>query len=414
MTIRVRNSTRRALAAAVAGAGILIGAGCAHSTSALEGELRPTDVGRATPPAAPPFVETDEASSAELEHARAQGNALRKELEWVRREESAASGDVAAGPYVVTYLITPADDYYDLEAAIASRPAHHDVVEPGAAHVGVVIRDAADGRLVQGLGVRAILIPRGERRGDGAILRFGWHPILNRYGENMVLPTQPFTLRLVIAPPTYARHDSVNGNRFADSVIAEFADVTVSRDSLTDAVRRFALGESRGATELARGEGDAVRRSVDAMSARATGRGAQQRSGDYEITLAASRAKPFWSMRRGELHFDALSPDDTSNAHLDIVVREAATGRVMSGLDVRTTILDSRHREIGTYSAGFMWHPWLLHNGVNVRVPSTGRYTVRIRANAPEFRRYGSMAGRRFTRPLDAEFTNVRIVAAGK
>jgi len=157
-----------------------------------------------------------------------------------------------------------------------------------------------------------------------------------------------------------------------------------------------------------------VRRSVDAMSARSAGRGTQQRSGDYEVTLTTTRAKPCWSVRHGELHFDALSASDTSNAHLDIVVREAATGRVMSGLDVRTTILDSRRREIGTYSAGFMWHPWLLHNGVNVRVPGTGRYTIRLHANAPEFRRYGSMAGRRFTRALDAEFTNVRIVTAGK
>ncbi|HEV2642045.1 MAG TPA: hypothetical protein VGT98_05040, partial [Candidatus Elarobacter sp.] len=343
MTIRARNAAHRTWLAAVLGAGVLMGSGCAHSTSALEGEMRPIDGGRATPPAAPPFVETDEATTAQLEHVRAQGDAFAKELEWVRREESAASGDLAAGPYVITYLVTPVDDYYDLEAATASLPAHHDVVERGAAHIGVVVRDAADGRLVQGLAIRAMLVPDGERGGTSATLRFGWHPILNRYGENVVLPSKPFTLRLVIAPPTYARHDSVNGRRFADSVIAEFANVTVPRDSLAGAARRFASGEPRSATELARGEGDAVRRSVDVMLARTTTRGTQ-RVGDYEVSVTTSRAKPQWAMRRGALQYDALSADDTSNAHLEVVVREAATGRVMSGLDVHATVLDARGR----------------------------------------------------------------------
>jgi hypothetical protein len=146
------------------------------------------------------------------------------------------------------------------------------------------------------------------------------------------------------------------------------------------------------------------------LGARSSGSGKTQRVGDYEVSLATSRAKPSWVMRNGVLRFAALSPDDSTSAHLDVMVREAASGRVMSGLVVRATVLDARRKEVGTFPATFMWHPWLLHYGASVKVPSTGRYTIRIHADAPEFRRYGSTAGRRFTRALDAEFTGVRIV----
>ncbi|HEY5085964.1 MAG TPA: hypothetical protein VII66_01270 [Gemmatimonadaceae bacterium] len=367
-----------------------------------------------TPPVMPPFQAGDEATSAQLEHALDEGKAVQREVEWVEHEEAAASGEIAAGEYLVTYLITPADDYYDLEAAQSNFPAHHTTVSPGSAHVAVVVRDAADGRIVQGLNVRATL--RSENAGvtRTAILPYGWHPILNRYGENVILPASPFTLSVHIGMPTYRRHDHTNGDRFKGDVIARFAHVAVSGDSLAAAAERLARGDSRESKELAHSEGAAVERSLAEMlhSGRATG--SQVRSGDYTVAVAVRRARGYWEARNGKLAY--VTPDSNVGpiAHIDVLIRDEATRRFVPGLRVRAMILDSRRREIDTYLMPFMWGPWMNHYGLNVPVPRGGRYTIRVRADAPSFRRYGSTALKEFNHAINVELHNVWLVTAEK
>jgi uncharacterized protein involved in high-affinity Fe2+ transport len=96
------------------------------------------------------------------------------------------------------------------------------------------------------------------------------------------------------------------------------------------------------------------------------------------------------------------------------MVRDAATGRIVPELKVRTTILNSGREAVGTYSLPFMWHPWVSHYGMNVPAPGIGRYTIRVRSDAPSFRRYGGAALKRFNRAVDVEFRGVRFVTAGK
>lgn len=371
----------------------------------------PADV--VTPPMMPPFRESDEATAAQLGRALDEGNAARGEVEWVEREEAVASGDVAAGEYLVTYIITPADDYFDLEAAQSNFPAHHTTVLSGSAHVAVVVRDAADGRMVQGLSVRATL--RSENGNDKrtATLPYGWHPVLNRYGENMILPAGPFALSVRIEMPAFKRHDSTNGDRFKGNVIARFTHVTVSPDSLAAAAQRLAHGDSRDAIDLARREGDAVDRSlVEVLHEGANG--SQLRTGDYRVAVLIHPARGYWNSQGGKLSY--ISPDGSLGpaAHIDVSIRDATTGRLVPGLNVRVTILNSRKKEIDTYALPFMWHPWINHYGLNVPTPAPGRYTIRVRAEAPAFRRYGSTALKRFNRPVDVEVRDVRFAPAEK
>jgi len=366
-----------------------------------------------TPPAVQPLQESEDATSSQLERALDEGNALGREVEWVEAEEAAASGEMAAGEYLVTYLITPVDDYYDLEAAQSNLPAHHTTVVPGSAHVSVVVRDAADGRMVQGLDVRAVL--HAEDSGDerSVLLPFEWHPILNRYGENLILPSSPFTLRVYIAMPTYARHDHSNGDRFTRKVMASFPHIVVSSDSLASASERLARGETRKTAALARGEGDAIDRSLTEMLRRADVSGSQVRSGDYKVALTVQAARGAWDDRNGELRYESPNNNIGPVAHLDVSIRDAVTGRFIPGLEVRATILDSRKREIDTYLMPFMWHPWMNHYGLNVPVPGKGRYTVRIRADAPAFRRFGNTALRKFNKVIDVTVRNVRFDIVG-
>ncbi len=399
---------------------IVLTGGCATRSAQVEqavpveSEASSIPIDATTPPSMPSFLESDEATSAQLGRALDEGNAARGEIEWVEREEAAASGDAAAGEYLVTYLITPADDYYDLEAAQSNFPAHHTTVSPGSAHVAVVVRDAADGRMVQGLSVRATLRSESGDEQQTATLPYGWHPVLNRYGENMVLPTSPFTLSVRIAMPMYQRHDSINGDRFKGNVVASFTHVTILPDSLAAASQRLARGDSRTAINLARLEGDAVDRPLVAMLRGADANGAQVRSGDYIVAVLLQPARGYWTTRRGKLDYNSANSSVGPVAHLDVSIRDAVTGRFLSGLTVRATILNSRKKEIDTYAMPFMWHPWMSHYGLNVPSPGLGRYTIRVRAEAPTFRRYGSTALRKFNKPIDVEIRGVRFVATEK
>ena len=361
-----------------------------------------------------PVRESVEADAVQLGRAAAEGNAVTREIEWVRRNHAVASGEVRAGQYVVAYLITPADDYYDLEAAQSDLPAHHTTVLPGSAHVGVVVRDAADGRVVPGLDVSATLrAARGTGTAAGgtrsAVLPYGWHPVLNRYGENVVLPSNSFALSVRISMPRYARHDSVNGKRFGEDVIASFARVSVPPESLAVASERLARGDAGGGAALARSEGGASDRSLTELLRSAGVSGSQARSGDYRVTVLVQRPRGLWQVRDGGLRY--VDPDGNAGpaAHIDVVVQEAASGRFVQDLKLRATILDSRRKKTGSYTLPMMWHPWMNHYGLTVSVPASGRYSIRVRAVAPAFRRYGGGAAKQFNRPLDVTVHGVRL-----
>ncbi len=408
------------IVALVSASAIAISVSCASHTGT--GEATPKDAPKtepsarvvpttiATPPVMPPFKVSDEATSAQLERAVDEGNAVGRELEWVKREEAVASGEMAAGEYVVTYMITPADDYYDLEAADSKMPAHHTTVMPGSAHVAVVVRDAADGRMVSGLTVTASLSSgtvRGQRR---EILPFGWHPILNRYGENIVLPANPFTLTVHIGMPKYPRHDRVNGDRFVGDVVARFANISVSLDSLAAAAQRLARGNTRDAIDLSRQEGTPVTSALAFESKNSPTHVSQRRVGDYTVSVVFERARGAWQLQAGKLAYATPTSSIGAVNHIEISIRDAATGRLLPGLNVRATILDSRKREIDTYAMPFMWHPWMSHYGLNVAVPGNGRYMIRVRAEAPAFRRYGSSALKAFNSAIDVEMRGLRFV----
>ena len=380
-------------------------------TRTVDSGLHVLPIAAVTPATMPPFETSENATPAELERALDEGKAVRRELEWVEREEAVASGEMAAGEYIVTYLITPADDYYDLEAAEAKLPAHHTTVMPGSAHVSVVVRDAADGRLVQGLNVEASFGSGANGTQPRVRLPFGWHPILNRYGENVVLPDGPFTLTIHIAMPTYARQDSVNGNRFAEDVTARFANITVSSDSLAVAAQRLAHGDGRDAVDLSRQEGTAVASSFLTALRGDPANGSQRRSGGYTVTVLLRRAQGVWISRDDKLVYKPPNSSVGPVNHMEISIRDVTTGRLVPDLNVRATILESRRKEIDTYAVPFMWHPWMNHYGLNVAVPGKGSYIIRVRADAPSFRRYGSSALTKFNRPVDVELRGLHFVA---
>lgn len=382
--------------------------GCITRNPNLETGLRQTEAGIGTAPTMPGFAESDEATAEQLERARDQGNAERRELEWVS-QHSAASAEMTVGEYRVAYILGPALGYYAPGSTTWNGPS-------GDAHLGIAVRDAADGRMVPGLTVRATLTDAAGRQTDSRTLAFGWYDVLNRYGDNVALPAGPFTLRVVIQRALYRRHDPTNGDRYADSAVAEFHNVSVNRGRIA----QLAVNANTGTVDstaamLAKLEGAALERPLVEMFSSVGVNGTQTRVGDYLAVVAIERAEGYWIPQGNDIKYTIrVSQSAETNAHVEVGVRDALTGRFLPGLNVRATVLDRSGHEIGTKSQPFMWHPWIHHYGENWRVPSTGRYNVRAHADVPPYRRYSRSMANLFLTPVDVEIPNLRFVTGQK
>jgi hypothetical protein len=177
---------------------------------------------RTTPAARPPMSESNEAEPDQLSTARSQGDAYGQALDAMAEEDGAAV--TRAGNYVVALVNEQAEGMYAPEGS--GGLVWREAPEEANAHVEVAVADGADGRFVPGLDVTVSVLD-GERTIFTHPAPFLWHPFLHHYGFNARVPGEgPFTVRVHIDPPSWMRHDPVNGKRFADPVDVEFADVS--------------------------------------------------------------------------------------------------------------------------------------------------------------------------------------------
>ncbi len=108
----------------------------------------------------------------------------------------------------------------------------------------------------------------------------------------------------------------------------------------------------------------------------------------------------------GELRW--IEPKD-ENLHVEVVVRDAADGRFVPGLEVRATLVAAGGSEVGTYVQPFLWHPMLHHYGRNWKVPGDGRYELTVRVDPATFMRHDGENGRRFTDAVEVTFPDVEV-----
>ncbi|MCR6491044.1 iron transporter [Cellulomonas sp. P24] len=176
-----------------------------------------------TPPMDPG---TSEATARQLELARAQGRAYRAALDHMTSDVAHDGGHTTVADYLVGYAIEEAEGMYALEDGnLLWR-------NPGEAntHVEVVVCDAADGRFVPGLDVTVTLVTPDGRELGPHTQDMVWHPMMYHYARNWTLPADgEYILRVHIEPPTFMRHDEVNGRRFTAAVDVEFTGVSITR-----------------------------------------------------------------------------------------------------------------------------------------------------------------------------------------
>jgi hypothetical protein len=83
---------------------------------------------------------------------------------------------------------------------------------------------------VPGLDITLTLL-EGERELFTTTMPFLWHPYLYHYGTNARVQGEgPYSVRVRVRPPTFMRHDPINGKRYEQPVELSFED------------RRFELG----------------------------------------------------------------------------------------------------------------------------------------------------------------------------
>lgn len=163
---------------------------------------------------------SNEATDEQLAVARAQGDAYGRALQAMAEEEGAVTA--RAGQYLVAFVNEEAEGMYEL---VNGRLVWREAAPDANVHLEVAVADAADGRFVPGLSVQL------EVHRDGQLLLstrlpFLWHPFLYHYGGNGRVPDNgPFDVLVRIPPPTFMRHDPVNGKRYAEPVEVRFEKV---------------------------------------------------------------------------------------------------------------------------------------------------------------------------------------------
>jgi hypothetical protein len=170
--------------------------------------------------------DADEATQRRLHLARAQGDAYGEALEHVLEHAAAAAGRQRAGDYWVDFAIGDAEGAYDPSTdGIRWRgPSDGDL------HLGVIVRDAGDGRFVPGLRVVVTMIGADGRELGTQELPLSWDPVIYHYGADWhPADGPPHRLRVRVEPPVFSRRDAVDGRRFVEPVEVEFTDVSVPR-----------------------------------------------------------------------------------------------------------------------------------------------------------------------------------------
>lgn len=159
--------------------------------------------------------------------------------------------------------------------------------------------------------------------------------------------------------------------------------------------------------ELAREEGEVYRKSVEYMANEVAHTGEIREVGEYLVGFAQETAEGMWHFR-GEGDLEWVEPDQ-ENCHLEVVVADPADGRFLPYLDVEATLIAEDGTEVGPHEIPFVWHPGLYHYGKNLQLPSSGRYTIRIEVQPPEFHRHDRKNGDRFGESVTVEFEGVDI-----
>ncbi len=158
---------------------------------------------------------------------------------------------------------------------------------------------------------------------------------------------------------------------------------------------------------LAKEAGEAYYRMVEYFVKNVATAGDMQRAGDYLVGVATEEAEPLWHLLGGRL--ELKEPAVGLNAHLEVVVMDAADHRFVPELSVAVTVATRNGHEVGTYRLPFLWHPTMYHYGHSIHIDEAGEYDLTVCIASPTFGRHDKTNGKRYAEPISLTFERVRL-----
>ena len=163
---------------------------------------------------------------------------------------------------------------------------------------------------------------------------------------------------------------------------------------------------SQQGLKLSREAGDAYHRMVEYFVENVATSGKMQRAGDYLVGVATEEAEPLWHLLGGKLQLKEPAAD--LNAHLEVVVMDAADHRFVPELTVDVTV-GRDGKEMGTFRLPFLWHPTMYHYGHSIHIDEAGEYDLTVCIAAPTFGRHDKTNGERYPEAISLTFEGIRL-----
>ncbi len=162
---------------------------------------------------------------------------------------------------------------------------------------------------------------------------------------------------------------------------------------------------------LVRAQGEAYRASYDRLMAEDPHLEAE--AGDYLVTASFEPAEGMYvPAPDGSLRW--MAPSEEQNQHLEVIVRDRRDGRFIPALDVHLRLLDRAGSTALETDVPFIWHPFVLHYGVDGCIPGEGDYTAVVSIPAPRFARHDEVRGRRYEDPVEVRLGPVHLTPGRK
>jgi hypothetical protein len=129
---------------------------------------------------------------------------------------------------------------------------------------------------------------------------------------------------------------------------------------------------------------------------------------DYRVTASFEPAEGMYEPDvDGGLAW--TTPKDGANQHLEVIVRDRRDGRFIPYLDVHLRLLDQEGTVVLDTAVPFIWHPFVLHYGVDGTIPGEGDYMPEVTIPAPRFPRHDEVRGKRYEQDVTIRLAPVHL-----
>lgn len=130
---------------------------------------------------------------------------------------------------------------------------------------------------------------------------------------------------------------------------------------------------------------------------------------DYIITTACEEAEGMYH-GRGENQLEWMIPDPDDNQHFEVIVQDKEDLRFLPGLEIHYKLFNGQNDLVWESDIPFIWHPFLLHYGINGKIPTEGDYTAEVTVGLPKFHRHDEFVGKRYPKTVTAKIGPVHLV----